>query len=209
MYKNVVFDFGNVLFDLNLGRIRECFEELLGEQEAQKAFELLDGQQVFKTYEVGGMSTEEFVEAIRLSSPENLTADNVIASWNSIFKEMPLRRFEFLEALRKNYRVFLLSNINQLHEDYVANYMKTSHGISDFESRYFDGVYYSHHIRLRKPMPEIYEYVLADAEIKAHETVFFDDLTENIEAANDIGIKGIHKPVSSEVIEMARELLDF
>ena len=68
--------------------------------------------------------------------------------------------------------------------------MVREHGIADFREHYFDGVYYSHLIRLRKPDRDIYEYVLADAELTASECVFFDDLEANIEAAKAVGIKG-------------------
>ncbi|MEZ4918854.1 MAG: HAD family phosphatase [Saprospiraceae bacterium] len=207
--RNVVFDFGNVLFDLDIPRVYRRFQEALGEEEAERAFETLNKKQVFQLYETGGMSSEEFLDTIRLACTPELSRESVLEIWNSIFLSMPRARFDFLLNLRKKYQVFLLSNINAIHEQYVADYMEREHGILDFENRYFDGYYYSHLIRMRKPNPEIYEYLLADADLKPAETIFFDDLEENIEAAKKLGIIGVHKPVKTEVMEMAANWLSF
>ncbi|MCK6693201.1 MAG: HAD family phosphatase, partial [Thermoanaerobaculia bacterium] len=180
--RNIVFDFGNVLFDLDLPAIGREIQRLVGDQ-YESVRERLQQSGVFELYETGGLSTEEFVDAIRFAGPAPLSAGQVIAAWNSIFIGMPAERFDMLLRLRRHYNVFLLSNINELHAAWIDDYLLREHGISDFQSRYFDGVYYSHLIRLRKPDREIYEYVLADAEILPGETLFIDDLEENVNAA--------------------------
>lgn len=152
-------------------------------------------------YETGGLSTAEFVDALRFAGPVPISAADITAAWNSIFIEMPRRRFELLLQLRQRYQVFLLSNINELHERWIADYMQREHGIHDFEHRYFDAVYYSHLIRLRKPDREIYEYVLADAEILPEESLFIDDLEVNVEAARKLGIHAELKQ-AEEPLEM-------
>jgi putative hydrolase of the HAD superfamily len=85
--------------------------------------------------------------------------------------------------------------------------MPREHGISHYESMFFDGVYFSHLIRLRKPETAIYEYVLADAEILPEETLFFDDIAINIAAANALGIRGFVHPVGMEVGEHLAQVL--
>lgn len=196
--RNIIFDFGNVLFDLDLPAIERNLKLLSGENFA-RAKEKLHHERIFELYEVGGLSTEEFVDAIRFSAEPPLEKERVISAWNSIFLEMPPHRFEMLLRLRERYKVFLLSNINDLHATWIEDYLVREHGIGDFHGHYFDGVYYSHWIRLRKPDREIYEYVLADAELIPEETVFFDDLEVNIEAARQAGIRGILHPVGTEI----------
>ncbi|MDX1911168.1 MAG: HAD family phosphatase, partial [Saprospiraceae bacterium] len=156
-------------------------------------------EKVFELYETGGMSTEEFLQKTANGFQPPLSPEQVKNAWNSIFIGMPRHRFDWLLQLRQRYKVFLLSNINDLHERWIAEYMQREHGLSDYETRYFDGVYFSHFIRLRKPWPEIYEYVLADAELRPEETIFFDDLPENVEAARRVGIQGIWHPPGSEI----------
>ncbi|MBN8683044.1 MAG: HAD family phosphatase [Chitinophagales bacterium] len=199
-YKHLIFDFGNVLFDLDLPRIEQELRRLSG-PDFEAAREKLQRDRVFELYETGGLSTAEFVDALRFAGPVPISAADITAAWNSIFIEMPRRRFELLLQLRQRYQVFLLSNINELHERWIADYMQREHGIHDFEHRYFDAVYYSHLIRLRKPDREIYEYVLADAEILPEESLFIDDLEVNVEAARKLGIHAELKQ-AEEPLEM-------
>lgn len=204
--KNVIFDFGNVLFDLDLPAIERSLKIHFGENFAAVAARI-QHDKVFELYEVGGLSTEEFVDAIRFAHAQPLEKEQVVAAWNAIFLEMPKARFEMLTRLRDHYKVFLLSNINDLHATWIDDYMVREHGIGDFHARYFDGVYYSHLIRLRKPDREIYEYVLADAELVPEETVFFDDMEINVEAAKAVGIQGILHPQGQEIVEAVKRRL--
>lgn len=205
MIRNLIFDFGNVLFDLDLDKIPQHFSRLLGNQ-YPVAMERLHRHRIFELYETGGLNTADFVENLRYAATPPLSEEQVVGAWNAIFVEMPSRRFEMLLQLRKRYKVFLLSNINDLHERWIASYMVRQHSISDFETTYFDGVYYSHLIRLRKPDRLIYEYVLSDAELVPEECIFFDDLEVNVAAARQVGIQGVHHPVGSDIGQRCRDL---
>ncbi len=198
--RNIIFDFGNVLFDLDLPRIPNGFRQLLGER-YPAAQEKLAREKVFELYETGGLTTHEFIDALRHCTAPALSAEAVTDVWNSIFIDFPRARLDMLLRLRQNYKVFLLSNINEMHEHWINEYLYHTHGITDFEATFFDGVYYSHLVRLRKPDRDIYEYVLADAEIKPQETLFFDDVEANILAANDVGIRGVLHPLGTEIID--------
>lgn len=204
--KNIIFDFGNVLMDLDLGATERQFQVFWGKDFEQTRARLQQSR-IFELYEMGGLSTEEFVEAIRFAGPAPLSEKQVTDAWNAILLGMPAHRFDFLLQLRQRYQVFLLSNINELHEHWVADYMMREHQIPDYEMRYFDGVYFSHLIRLRKPDLNIYEYVLADAEISGAETLFFDDLKVNVEAAQQVGIQGIFHAVGREIEEHVSTVL--
>jgi putative hydrolase of the HAD superfamily len=201
--KNIIFDFGNVLLDIDMERAAREIQGLMGAGYAA-ARARLARDKVFELYEVGGLTTPDFVDSIRFASDPPLTVEQVIGAWNGIFIGMPAERFDMLLRLRERYQVFLLSNINDLHERWINAYMEREHGIHDFERRYFDAVYYSHLIRLRKPDREIYEYVLADAELVPEETIFFDDLEVNIAGARLVGIQGILHPPGTEITEAVR-----
>ena len=201
--KNIIFDFGNVLFDLDLPRIGQHFQQFWGEK-AAVARDKLYAAHVFQLYETGGLSTAEFVDALRFAAEPHLSEAQVVGAWNSIFIGMPGERFELLARLREHYNVFLLSNINDLHARWIDDYMLREHGFEDFQTQFFDGVYYSHLIRLRKPDRDIYEYVLADAELAPAETVFFDDLEENVAAARALGIRGVLKRPEDDILEMMK-----
>lgn len=205
MIKNILFDFGNVLFDLDLPGFEREMRRLLGAA-FEPARKKLQQERVFELYETGGLSSAEFLEKLQFAADVPLSADAVETAWNNIFIGMPSHRFEMLLKLRQHYKVFMLSNINEMHERWILDYMLREHGLEDYESRFFDGVYFSHLIRLRKPTPASFEYVLADAEILPEETVFFDDLPDNVEAARQVGIQGIwHEPgteISAHLIRL-------
>ncbi len=205
--RNIIFDFGNVLFDLDLGAANRALKQLLGER-FDNMREKLQEAGIFELYETGGISTEEFIDTIRLAADPPLSADQVVELWSSIFIGMPRERFDMLLQLRQRYQVFLLSNINDLHANWIDRYMLREHGLSDFQSRYFDAVYYSHLIRLRKPDREIYEYVLADAELVPEQSLFIDDLEPNVAAARALGIQAIVKTPELDIMELMRRFLD-
>lgn len=198
--KNIIFDFGNVLFDLNLPNIEKGMKNLFGEQ-FEVAGQTLRKNNIFQLYETGGISTEEFVDAIHFAAPPHPSREAITAVWNSIFIAMPAERFEMLTQLRQRYKVFMLSNINDLHATWIDAYMLREHGVDNFQSQYFDGVYYSHLIRLRKPDLPAYEYVLSDAEITPESSVFVDDLPENIAAAERAGIRGLWHEPGSDILK--------
>jgi glucose-1-phosphatase len=153
-------------------------------------------------YETGGLTTSEFLAQMSsVAGSPLLTPQQIEKIWNSIFIGMPAHRFDLLLQLRKKYQVFLLSNINDLHLRYIEDYLAKTYGIHDFEQRYFDGVFYSHLVRMRKPDEGIYQYLLTDAQIEPEQAAFFDDLPENIQAAQSLGIQGhLHNP-TREILE--------
>ena len=204
--KNIIFDFGNVLFDLDLSATRRKMKSLLGDK-FDAVYDKIRQYKLFELYETGGISTEEFLETIKTASNNQVSESELRDAWNSIFIEFPMHRLEMLQGLRQEYNVFLLSNINAMHEQWIAEYVLREHGIHDYESRFFYCVYFSHLVRLRKPNAAIYEYLIADAEIKPNESVFFDDLPENIETARQLGIHSfVHSP-GTEIREHVNEIL--
>lgn len=52
----------------------------------------------------------------------------------------------------------------------------------------FEQFYLSHEIHFRKPDAEIYEFVLQQNNLVAEETLFVDDLKENTDSAQQLGI---------------------
>ena len=111
-----------------------------------------------------------------------------------------------LSRLKEKYNVYLLSNTNKTHVDWVDGYLKTVYGFSiqDFDERFFHKSYYSHLIHLRKPNDNIYEFVLQNAGIRAEYTLFIDDNAHNIEGAKRIGLQTILHPVGDEIVEVMK-----
>lgn len=206
--KNILFDLGNVLLDLDLPRLETGFQALMGEQyEAARA--QLARHRIFELYETGGIGTSDFLDAVSRSVEPALSQDAIEQVWNSIFIGFPPERFELLKDLRRQYAVFLLSNINEMHADWIDAYMLRTYNLPDYRSVYFDGAYYSHLIRLRKPDADAFEYVLSDAEIKPEETLFIDDLPHNVAGAESVGLRALQKRPEVDIEALLRNFLPF
>ena len=157
-------------------------------------------------FETGKMNTETFIWNIQhLCSDPKPQGYDVVLAWNAMLLGWDDKKFEFLDQLRKKYKVFLLSNTNTLHLEWVGRDLKSKHGITDFETRFFDKTYYSYEIGLHKPDPAIYQYVLSDAGIKAEESVFIDDSMVNIQAAAALGIHVYHHRPEKDLIEVFKK----
>ncbi|MDO6743954.1 HAD-IA family hydrolase [Tenacibaculum soleae] len=182
MIKNIIFDFGDIFINLNK---QATYKELakLGVTSISE-----DMIATYHQYEMGLISTDDFVGFYKQKFPQ-LSSENLINAWNAILLDFPLQRLSFLKelAVSKKYRLFLLSNTNDLHISWIKNDWGTEL-YNEFKNC-FEQFYLSHEINFRKPNANIYEFVLNENNLKASETIFVDDLKENTDAASELGIK--------------------
>ena len=136
---------------------------------------------------MGLISTKEFLYYFE----EKLEIPSAILkkAWNSILRDFPEHRLQFIQKLasEKKYRLFLLSNTNDLH----ISWIQERWGIDLYNQfkNCFEAFYLTHEINFRKPNLDIYQFVLKKHNLKATETFFIDDTKENTEAAKSIGLK--------------------
>ena len=185
-YKNIIFDLGNVLVKLNP-------EGCIGAFKAIGMGELVDlnpqseGMKLMSKLGVGMMTTEAFCDAARKLTGADVTNEDIIAAANKMLVEIPDYKKERLLQLKKaGYRLFLLSNTIDVHWDYCVEHLfpYQSYGVED----YFEQCFLSQKMHLAKPDARIYEEVIRLANIHPDETLFIDDLKENCEAAEKLGI---------------------
>jgi len=180
MIKNIIFDFGDIFINLDK---QATYRELkkLGVPHISDEMTIIARQ-----YEKGIISTQEFTNFF--SSQLGVSVSEVIVAWNSILLNFPRERFLFLKELyeSKKYRLFLLSNTNELH----ISWIQQNWGFNRYMEfkNCFEKFYLSHEIKLRKPNKEIYEFALKENNLFAEETLFIDDLEENTAAASALGI---------------------
>lgn len=197
--KNIIFDFGQVLIDIAPERVDVLFRQALGHR-YESAFRALIEQDVFNRLEVDALSEESFIWAIQHASGGELGGREILRIWNAMLVGIPAHRLKFLAKLREQYRVFLLSNTNSIHLKAIYRYLEQEHQIYDFDTRFFDRAWYSHEIKLRKPDPAIYQYILNAAKIKPEETLFIDDNPDNVVEARRAGIVGIVHDPSDDIV---------
>lgn len=196
--KNIIFDLGGVLLNLNRERCVDAFRAL-GADEILEHITDFSHKGVFSKIELGLITTVQFCHEIRTIVGKEVPDHKIISAWNSFLVDIPFKRIELLRNLRKRYKLFLLSNTNEMHVE-CYEHMIYQHGNLEV-SQLFDELFYSCRMGIAKPMPDIFASVLQQAGIKAAETVFFDDSQVNIEAARSMGIHGINILPSEEVAE--------
>lgn len=187
MIKTLIFDFGDVFINLDkkgtIKRAKETFGfDIITEKPNAKNESIF---QINNSYEKGLISTNEFV-SFYTNLTKNISETQVINLWNSLIKNFPNYRLEFIQQLKKEnkFKLILLSNTNALHIDYIKEH------VSFYEKfkACFDKFYLSHEVHLRKPNTNIFEFVLNENKLTANECLFIDDTKENTEAAKKLGI---------------------
>ncbi|MBC3759752.1 HAD family phosphatase [Hyunsoonleella sp. SJ7] len=195
MIKTIVFDFGNVFIDLDIETAFQVTLEKLGISTLPE-----DIIEINKEYEIGNVSTENFVRFYAEKFP-HLNRTELVDLWNLILKDFPKYRLDFLKQLKDKgkYQLILLSNTNELHIDWVKAHVSF---YKEFKNC-FHQFYLSHEIHLRKPNKDIFEFVLQENQLKPNECVFVDDNANNIETAKTIGIHTWHiRPVVDDVVDL-------
>ena len=195
MIKNIVFDFGDIFINLDKKLFAEELQKLHISQESEEMLPIL------QQYEMGLVSTDKFLTFFeeRLSISE----DKLKRAWNSILLDFPKERLRFIQNLSesKKYRLFLLSNTNDLH----ISWIQKNWGMEQYNAFKicFEQFYLSHEINLRKPNNNIYEFVLTTNDLAPKETLFIDDTKENTDAAKALGIHIWNlKPGKEDVLEL-------
>ena len=185
--KNIVFDLGNVLLNLDFDASIKAFKKL-GLNE-----EVVDSQQayadpVFYDLEVGRITPEKFRARVRqiLNNPD-ATDQNIDDAWSAMILDVPAHRVEVVQKLKEKYRLYLFSNTNIIHISRLHAQFKKEHGI-EFSSL-FHKDYYSHELHERKPELASYRKMMSQAGIIPEETLFIDDLEKNIRGAQMAGMR--------------------
>lgn len=203
--RNIIFDFGGVLLDIDIRRTVDAFRRL-GLCDLKSAEIHPQNAGVFVQLELGKITQEQFVATLQSHIPAGKpvpTTAQILDAWNALLLNYDWRRFELLDRLRESgYRVFLLSNTNQPHREYfIDKFNRENPAGRSFES-YFDRLFYSDAMHLRKPDPEIYLTTLREAGIEAGDTLFIDDNMPNTDAASELGIKTVHLVTPTTVFDL-------
>ena len=194
----IIFDLGGVLINLNVPRCIQAFSDLIGEENVRNIMGMnKDGEgitsvsiatrQLMKDFERGLVTTEEFIAAILQYAPAGTTSDQIREAWFAMLEDLPQERLDYLAQLRQQgYRLYLLSNGNDLHWTYIDKLYHVS--------SYFEQVFLSQVMHCAKPEEEIFrrvqETILADNRsqhptnsLSQQSILFVDDLPQNRQAA--------------------------
>jgi len=184
---NIIFDLGNVLIPLRLDSINEIFGNLTKDSITPEQLGI-NARDTFHAYETGKISTHQFLTNLKEYFKQGVSNSEIEMAWNMILGDFPVAHVEMLKKLAPGYRLFVLSNTNELHAEKFETEVPGVTHINDL----FEKLHYSHIEGLRKPQMELYERVLKQNNLNPSETLFADDLPENLEPAEKLGIRTLH-----------------
>jgi len=187
--KNILFDLGGVILDLNVSKTLEGFLNLGFPKELLNYPENFQTD-IFYKYETGRISTEGFRDRIREFSGVSFSDKDFDEVWCAMLYRVPEKRTRIIKNLSSHYELFILSNTSPLHIERFESLWEASAGypLKDVIKKSF----YSHEIGEHKPDPEAFIRVLKSAKITAEETLFLDDNIQNVKAAKELGFNTIH-----------------
>lgn len=185
--KNIIFDLGGVLLNIDYNKTISAFKEL-GIENFEDMFTQFKVNELFAQFEKGRISDEEFYMAIKGVIPHPVSNDEIDKAWNAMILSFRTETLVVLEELSLSHSLYLLSNTNSIHLRYFREVFIRDTGRPLLDS-YFSKCWYSHLIGLRKPDADVYKFVLEDGNLPAGQTLFVDDTVDNIETAAGLGIK--------------------
>ncbi len=185
--ETIIFDFGGVVIDIDPQITVKKLQELGFEDVSKfKSKEFIDD--IVRKFERGIFTPEVFRERIRAFLGIDLTDQQIDDAWNALIYDIPAERLEVLEQVKKHYKMFLLSNSNELHYDIYVRDLQLRFGYREFDEL-FDKVYFSFDTHLSKPDPEAYEFLMYQHDLTPAKTLFIDDNEENIKTAQNLGLR--------------------
>ena len=185
----IIFDLGGVVLNLNPQKTIDAFVLAAG-LPSEKVAEA-GNNKLFKNFEKGLIDTHSFRSELNRLLGTQLQDEEIDMAWNAMLLDLPLDRLLLLSGLRPRYKTFVLSNTNEIHINAFDDIVQKVTGGESIQ-KYFDNVYYSHQVGMRKPDTEIFEMVLKRNSLHPSKTLFIDDTLEHIESANRLGLHTWH-----------------
>ncbi|NTW31182.1 MAG: HAD family phosphatase [Bacteroidetes bacterium] len=189
MIKNIIFDLGAVLLNIDFKKTIEAFRKL-GITNIDELFSEYSQKEFFDSFEKGLITPQQFRAEIRKYLQNILADEDIDDAWNGMILYFPIENINLLISLKSKYRTFLLSNTNETHYIFYNKILQTQFKIDNL-SNLFEKAYYSHKLGLRKPDKEIFNLVLKENNLIQEETLFIDDNPRNIATASTLGINTV------------------
>ncbi len=194
--KNIIFDLGGVILDLDFNRTLKAFAAL-GAPQFEHVFNPPDQSPLFDQFDKGLISSEDFFTCLKAQLGLPQPHAELEQAWNAMLLGIPGHRLGQLRYYKQQYQTFLLSNTNTSHVDCFENRLSAEHGPGGWEA-YFHRAYYSCDIHLRKPDAAALSLVLVENNLRPEETLFIDDTLINLQSAEQLKIQTLHVPRGDE-----------
>ena len=206
--KTIIYDYGGVIMTSAQEEAVRRFSEI-GIVTDMMPLDKYNQQGVFLALEDGSITADEFRDELNRRCGRNNTHDDYRWACLGYVGEIPKRNLQLFRLHRqKGYRQLLLSNTNP--------YMMSWAMSPDFDGEgralcdYLDACYCSYELRMLKPNPAIFQFVIDHENITPETTIFVDDNESNIRVARDMGFHTL-QPVNGVdwTTDLLHQLDDF
>ncbi|HOH84195.1 MAG TPA: HAD family phosphatase [Bacteroidales bacterium] len=198
--KNIIFDFGGVIIDIDYWRSINAFISL-GAKDFDGIYSQAGQIEVFDKLDKGLINPDDFRKELTRFVPPETTLQMIDDAWNAILLGIPEHRIRLLEKIRKNYRLILMSNTNIIHYDIYSKELKEKFGY-DTLGCLFDKVYLSFELGMRKPDTAFFKLILDENHLDPATTLFIDDSEQNLPPAQNLGIQTIFLKKGRDVSDL-------
>ena len=203
--KSIIFDLGGVILNLNYSKTEDEFKKIgvlnFKEFYSQKKQTLL-----FDDFEKGKINPKEFISFLKEAENLKIKEIDFINAWNAMLLEIPIEKLQFINGLKKDYKIFLLSNTNEIHIKKFEKDLKKNNMLEQFY-KCFDKIYYSSRMGKRKPEKNCFNQVLEENGLIAENTLFIDDSIQHIEGAEKAGIKTFHLEKNKSILDLVPDII--
>jgi len=186
----IILDLGGVILNLDFQLTLDRFLFHIPHLDLETFLGREKQLQIFSDFEVGRIGSEEFLSRFNEHHQTKMSSKVFAECWNAMILDLPLARMELIRRLGKKKRLFLLSNINEIHEEALLRYYSTLS--QEPFSRLFERVYFSHLLGMRKPDLDVFQHLIDENGLEPERTLFIDDSHQHIQGASKTGIQAIH-----------------
>lgn len=193
--KNILFDMGGVLINLDRMEAVRAFEAL-GFADINNYLGDYGQQGAFLALEEGSISVEQFYDRIRTHIPA-ATDEQIADAFMQFLRGLPVSKLEMLRKLKaKGYRLMLLSNTNPVMYPRICETYFRQEGLTIND--YFDDIFLSYELGAIKPDAKIFRMVIERSGVMADETLFIDDSQANLDASVRFGFETYLAPQNQD-----------
>ena len=203
--KSIIFDLGGVILNLDYSKTEDEFKKI-GVLHFKELYSQKKQTVLFDDFEKGKIKPEEFISSFKESENLKIKEIDFINAWNAMLLEIPIKKLQFIGGLKKDYKIFLLSNTNEIHIKKFEDDLKKNNILEQFY-KCFDKIYYSSRMGKRKPDENCFNQVLEENGLVAENTFFIDDSIQHIEGAVKAGIKTFHLEKNKSILDLVPDII--
>jgi putative hydrolase of the HAD superfamily len=193
--KNIVFDLCGVIVNLNEEKCKAAFEKI-GADMIVHRWPDRKFDDIVNAANSGRLDAKAFCQKVRELGDFYARDQEIMWAWNELLMPIREEKRELLLSLGSKYRLFLLSNTNDIHWDKCAEQLLPMRRY--YAEDYFEKIFLSYKMRLLKPSTDIFAQMIIESDIDPKDTLYIDDTESNCRMARRLGFEVLHETTGDD-----------